>query len=110
MLLIVHECSLKMLSSKIIVSNATLQTTNKFFGEKPDSCGSPGSLLSLRVLAIPKLKRPLKGKRFQIRDDTMKLQREHLTLPHSNAVLHQLTLFKGWKKIHAYVLRFNVAS
>ena len=31
MLLIVHQCFLMMLSRKIIVRKATLQTTNKFF-------------------------------------------------------------------------------
>jgi hypothetical protein len=35
MLLIVHQCFLRMLSHKIIIRNATLQTTNKFFLQRP---------------------------------------------------------------------------
>ena len=34
MLLIVHQCFLMMLSRKMIVRKATLQTTNKFFYNK----------------------------------------------------------------------------
>ena len=40
---------------------------------------------------------------------TMKIRREHFTLPHSNAACHQLSYWQAGK-IHACVWRFNTAS
>ena len=64
-----------------------------FIGENRDSCGLSVSLLSwhgsLRLLAVPS--------RRSDTFPTIRIKRQHLTLPHSNAACHQFTLLTGGK-------------